>query len=124
MLQVREGFPRALVMPNTDTPILTGEDAVRYRVRIHEVSSLSPLITIKLTKATTPDMILRAKGAGVVAAKFYPEGMTTNFDDGARSPLELEGVLAEMEKCGMILCLHSETPGRSAWTGKPLSSGP
>jgi len=105
-------FARALVMPNTDSPILTGEDAVRYRARIHESApGLSPLMTVKLTRGTTPDMIPRAKGAGVVAAKFYPEGMTTNSDDGARSPLELDGVLAAMEKCGMVLCLHGETPG-------------
>lgn len=104
-------FARAVVMPNTDRPVLTGEDAARYGSRIRESCGLSPLMTVKLARGTAPGVIPAAKEAGVVAAKFYPEGMTTNSDDGARSPLELEGVLSEMERCGMVLCLHGETPG-------------
>jgi dihydroorotase len=99
-------------MPNTTKPILTARDAVRYREEIIFETPVwfKPLMTIKLVRSTTPEVIADAKDAGVVAGKVYPEGVTTNSDDGVRNVKELYGVFEAMEKAGMILCLHGEVP--------------
>jgi dihydroorotase len=114
-------FRRALVMPNTATPILTGMDAIVYGKRIMAVAAQAghreffPLMTIKLTDHTTPDMIKRAKDmGGVVAAKLYPVGVTTNSADGislTNLAFKNKEIFTAMEECGMVLCVHGEMPG-------------
>lgn len=105
-------FARALVMPNTKKPILTGQDAVEYASRIKSAAPrLEPLMTIKLVASTTAQIVQEAKAAGVVAGKFYPEGVTTNSEDGVREVQSLFPVFKAMEDAGMVLCLHGEAPG-------------
>lgn len=107
-------FGRALVMPNTEPPVLTGADAERYRKEIVSAlpdgAAFEPLMTIKIVPSTTPAMIRDAKAAGVVAGKLYPEGVTTNSSDGVRDVLALGDVFAAMSDEGLVLCLHGETP--------------
>ena len=103
-------FGRALVMPNTDPPILTAEDATAYRRRIEaEGTGLEPLMTIKLVPSTTPAIVRAAKGA-VVAGKLYPEGVTTNSDDGVSDIKRMYPVFEAMQDAGLTLCLHGERP--------------
>lgn len=105
-------FARALVMPNLKKPVVTPDDIESYRSQILEAApTLQPLMTIKLLDGTTPATILAAKKAGAVAAKLYPRGVTTNAEDGVSDPLALTKVYEAMEECGMVLCLHGETPG-------------
>src|SRR3989344_5140992 len=81
-------FRRALVMPNTrPNPILTAEDAMRYKEQIFKAfknknRTFEPLMTIQITDSTTPEIIRKAKEAGVIAGKVYPAGVTTNSDNG------------------------------------------
>lgn len=108
-------FGRALVMPNTRPPTATAEDVSRYREEILTAASarnlrFEPLMTVMLTPATTPQTIFAAKDAGAIAAKLYPQGVTTNSSDGVKSVGALAPVFAAMERCGMALCLHGETP--------------
>ena len=107
-------FARALVMPNLWQPVVTGFDVSRYRDAIQKAAdnpSFTPLMTIKLLDGLTPETILTARAAGAIAAKLYPRGVTTNSDDGVSDPLALGTVYETMEACGMVLCLHGETPG-------------
>ena len=106
-------FARALVMPNTKKPILTGHDAAIYRSEIVQITGVGfrPLMTIKLVNQTTPAVIDHAHGLGVVAGKLYPEGVTTNSEDGVRGLENLWEVFAAMEEKKMVLCLHGESPG-------------
>lgn len=112
-------FARALVMPNTSRPVLDGRDVTQYRDRIISsivpaddgAPSFEPLMTVKLIRGTTPNVLSEARLAGAVAAKFYPEGVTTNSDDGVADIRELEVALGAMERLGMVLCLHGEVPG-------------
>jgi dihydroorotase len=60
--------------------------------------------------STTPATIRDAAAAGVVAAKLYPEGVTTNSGDGVRDVLALGEVFAAMSDAGLVLCLHGESP--------------
>jgi dihydroorotase len=117
-------FGRALVMPNLTPPVLTFNHAQNYAQRIAEVlaggdlrklwgQTFQPLMTIKLTDATTPEIVTKAKAKGVIAAKLYPAGVTTNSADGVADFLsdDLHAVFETMADCGMVLCLHGETPG-------------
>lgn len=117
-------FGRALVMPNLTPPVLTFKDAQNYARRICEVQAdgdlrklwdqpFTPLMTIKLTGATTPEIVTKAKAKGVIAAKLYPAGVTTNSEDGVSDfkADSLHEVFEAMADCGMVLCVHAETPG-------------
>ncbi len=109
-----EHFGYALVMPNTrPCPILTAEDAMNYRRDLMqyfpENKDFHPLMSIQITDKTTPDMITGTK-AIVTAGKLYPEGVTTNSDNGVRDFKRLYPVFEAMQKEGLVLCLHGESP--------------
>lgn len=111
-----EHFARAVVMPNTDPPILSGEGANRYRSEVLDVrrTAFEPLMTIKITPATAPAMIYAAKEAGVIAGKLYPAGVTTGADIGGVMDFRaLWSVFRAMEESAMVLCLHGELPESS-----------
>lgn len=110
-------FARALVMPNTRAPITTAGAVVRYRDEILAAApGLCPLMTIKLMASTTEETVWAARSAGAIAGKLYPQGVTTNSQDGVSDPLSLMHVYAAMERCEMVLCLHGETPGEFCLT--------
>lgn len=126
---------RCLVMPNTVAgdglagPIATAEDVLTYQRMLKPcLGDCTPLLTIKLLESTTPQTIRRAGEVGVVAAKLYPRGATTNAQDGIptdwlearwdpsggaylRNPHQpFLKVLGAMEEEGMVLCIHGEMP--------------
>jgi dihydroorotase len=107
-------FNRALVMPNTNPPVLTATDAMRYRGKIERLAptSFTPMMTIQITQQTTPAIVIEAKKAGVIAGKLYPEGVTTNSDNGVRDFTALIPVFRAMEDAGMVLSLHGEMPDK------------
>ena len=105
-------FRRALVMPNTNPDILTGADARRYVEEIRAATTpwqFTPLMTIRLTPATTAETLRGAVEAGVVAVKLYA-GITTNSAHGISDVRVFASVFAEMERLGLVLCLHGEVP--------------
>ena len=79
-------FGRAIIMPNLRPPVTTAAQALAYKARIQAAVpagvSFEPLMTLYLTDNLPADEIRRAKDAGVVAAKLYPAGATTNSDAG------------------------------------------
>src|SRR4051794_34272637 len=82
-------YARAIVMPNTEAGILSAADIGAYRNAIrHEcpedgpAANFEPLMTIKLTAATTPEVIEAARAERAVAAKLYPAGTTTGSHGG------------------------------------------
>jgi dihydroorotase len=70
--------------------------------------SFEPLMTLYLTDNLAPDEIARAKAAGVVAAKLYPAGATTNSDAGVTNIRKIYPVLEAMQREGMLLLVHGE----------------
>jgi dihydroorotase len=54
------------------------------------------------------DEIKRAKDAGVVAAKLYPAGATTNSDAGVTDLRKTYKTLEAMQRAGLLLLLHGE----------------
>jgi dihydroorotase len=108
-------FGRAIVMPNLKPPITTTELARAYRERILAAlpagTKFEPLMTLYLTNATAPDEIDRARAAGFVhGVKLYPAGATTHSDAGVTDIAQVNRVLERMEKLGMPLLVHGETP--------------
>jgi dihydroorotase len=108
-------FGRAIVMPNLKPAIATTDMARAYRQRILSAlpagSRFEPLLTLYLTNTTTADEIDRARAAGFIhGVKLYPAGATTHSDAGVTDIGKVYGVLAHMEKVGMRLLIHGESP--------------
>jgi len=105
-------FGRAIVMPNLKPPVTTAAQAVAYRDRILAAVppgvSFEPLMTLYLTDNLPPDEIARARDAGVVAAKLYPAGATTNSDAGVTDIRKTYRTLEAMQRAGMLLLVHGE----------------
>lgn len=105
-------FARAIVMPNLVPPVTTAELASAYRERIEaaipEGVEFTPLMTLYLTDKTSVEDIRDAKAAGVVAAKMYPAGATTNSDSGVSSLDSLYPVFEALANEGMLLLVHGE----------------
>lgn len=104
-------FGRAIIMPNLVPPVVTAADATAYRERILAAAGgtgFESLMTLYLTEATTPEIIRDAWAAGVIAAKLYPAGATTNSASGVKDIRNIYPVLEAMAECGMLLLVHGE----------------
>ena len=105
-------FGRAIIMPNLRPPVTTAAQALAYKSRIQAAApagvSFEPLMTLYLTDNLPPDEIKRAKDAGVVAAKLYPAGATTNSDAGVTDLRKTYKTLEAMQKEGLLLLVHGE----------------
>ncbi|WP_082498032.1 dihydroorotase [Pseudorhodoferax sp. Leaf267] len=103
---------RALVMPNLRPPVTTAAQALAYRDRIlaavPQGRAFEPLMSLYLTDQLAPDEIGRARDAGVVAAKLYPAGATTNSDSGVTALTKVYATLEAMQRAGMLLLVHGE----------------
>ncbi len=104
-------FGRAIIMPNLVPPITDAAQAAAYRDRILAAAKgthFRPLMTLYLTESTTREDILEARAQGVVAAKLYPAGATTNSASGVKDIRNIYPVLDTMAECGMLLLVHGE----------------
>lgn len=105
-------FARAIIMPNLKPPVTTAAQALAYKARIQAAvpagMAFEPLMTLYLTDNLPPDEIARAKDAGVVAAKLYPAGATTNSDAGVTDLRKTYKTLEAMQKAGLLLLVHGE----------------
>ena len=111
-----ERFGRAIVMPNLKAAVTTTALAGAYRQRIVAAlpagSRFEPLMTLYLTNETSADEIDRAKNSGFIhGVKLYPAGATTHSQAGVTDIEHVYGALARMEKIGMPLLVHGESPG-------------
>jgi dihydroorotase len=105
-------FGRAIIMPNLKPPVTTAAQAMAYKARIQAAvpagMTFEPLMTLYLTDNLPADEIARAKDAGVVAAKLYPAGATTNSDAGVTDLRKTYQTLEAMQKAGLLLLVHGE----------------
>jgi dihydroorotase len=105
-------FGRAIIMPNLKPPVTTAAQAVAYRDRIRAAvpvgMEFEPLMTLYLTDNLPADEIQRAKDAGVVAAKLYPAGATTNSDAGVTDLRKTYKTLEAMQRANLLLLVHGE----------------
>ena len=105
-------FGRAIIMPNLRPPVTTAAQALDYKQRILAAVPagvpFEPLMTLYLSDNLAPDEIARARDAGVVAAKLYPAGATTNSDAGVTDLRKIHKTLEAMQQAGMLLLVHGE----------------
>lgn len=106
-------FSRGIVMGNLPKPVVMADDAEVFREEIISVDpEFQPLMTIMLTKRTTPEIIREAFKRGIRFLKYIPGNMSTNSEDGV--PLsELHKyypVFETMQELGMVLLGHWEFP--------------
>ena len=105
-------FARAIIMPNLRPPVTTAAQALAYKARIQAAvppgMQFEPLMTLYLTDNLPADEIARAKDAGVVAAKLYPAGATTNSDAGVTDLRKTYQTLEAMQRAGLLLLVHGE----------------
>jgi hypothetical protein len=105
-------FGRAIIMPNLKPPVTSLAAANAYKARIMAAVpagvAFEPLMTLYLTDNISPAAIIEAKAGGVLAAKLYPAGATTNSDMGVTSLKAIYPVLEAMQRCGMLLLVHGE----------------
>jgi dihydroorotase len=105
-------FSRAIIMPNLRPPVTSTAQALAYKERILAAvpagMAFEPLMTLYLTDSLPADEIARAKDAGVVAAKLYPAGATTNSDAGVTDLRKIYKTLEAMQRADMLLLVHGE----------------
>ena len=105
-------FKRAIVMPNLVPPVTTAEMAMAYRQRILDArpagNEFEPLMTLFLTNSTSAQDIMDAKAAGIVAAKLYPAGATTNSSAAVKQLEAMYPIFDVMQQQGMLLLVHGE----------------
>ena len=108
-------FAGAIIMPNTDPPIKTIEDAIANKKEILAAlpagTSFQPLMTLYLTKELTARDIDKAASSPekiIYGVKYYPWGYSINSQWGPRNVTEASEVLHAMEEAGIPLLLHSE----------------
>jgi len=112
-------FAKALAMPNTSPPVSTPEDVASYSQALNQVkANIEFLLTFKVMETTNPEDIPDLKEAGAVAGKLYPNGVTTNSDDGVEDFKSLYPVFEEMQHHNLVLCVHAEMPGSPAETAE------
>ncbi|WGS88532.1 dihydroorotase [Methylomonas sp. UP202] len=106
-------FARAIVMPNLKPPVVTVEQALRYRDEILQAlpagADFQPLMTLYLTGNTPIAEVEKvAKSEHVHAFKLYPAGATTNSDAGVANIEAAYPLFEAMEKFAVPLLVHGE----------------
>lgn len=105
-------FARVLVMPNLVPPVVVGDEVVRYRSSIAQAApGLTALMAFKLLPRHTAQQLTGLKAAGAIAGKVYPEGVTTNSEDGITDLRQIWPLLPTLEGLGLVVCCHGEKPG-------------
>jgi dihydroorotase len=106
-------FGRILAMPNTAESLTRVRDVLAYQgvVKEHGKSlnaDFHPFAALYLTDETTTQDIRKAHAAGIIAAKLYPMGATTQSHKGVTEITKIYPVLAAMQDVDMVLSVHCE----------------
>ncbi len=107
-------FARVIAMPNLNPPITHVSQAQAYQERIaHFIPNnvnFTPLMTLYLTEAMTPQSIFEANKSGLITAyKLYPQGATTHSAAGISNLQEIYPLLNAMQECDIPLLIHGES---------------
>ncbi len=110
-----QSFAGAIIMPNIIPPVTTKEALLAYKERIMKAAGddeFQPLMTVFYDKDLNVEKLLDMK-EDIAAVKYYPQGATTNSEDGLAS-IDIESmrpVLEKLQELGIPLLFHGETNG-------------
>ncbi|KID78204.1 uncharacterized protein G6M90_00g040090 [Metarhizium brunneum] len=103
------GVDTVFVMPNLVPPITTVERALEYKAQLQKIDpNVHYLMSLFLHPSVTPDVIAKAAAAGITGVKMYPQGVTTNSENGVANVEAFYPTFAAMEENDMVLNLHGE----------------
>ena len=110
-------FNRAVVMPNLIFPIVSSNQASKYKKQIIKFSKnnkfFEPLMTLYLNEEIDiKDLIKAHKNKIIFAVKLYPAGVTTNSSKGVKDIAKIHKVLEAMSKYKIPLLIHGEVNSR------------
>jgi dihydroorotase len=109
-------FSGGLLMPNTSPYLTNMKNLLWYIGEIKEYlrksnESFFPIFTFYLSSELQVDELLSAWNDGLInGVKYYPKGGTTGSDKGLVGFSEVRHILEAMEKHGIPLLIHGETP--------------
>ncbi|CAI6096584.1 unnamed protein product [Clonostachys chloroleuca] len=91
-------------------PPLTAVDKVlEYQSKLQAITKdVHFLMSLFLHPSVTPEVIAQAAAAGVSGVKLYPQGVTTNSDNGVANIEAFYPTFAAMEEHDIVLNLHGE----------------
>ncbi|KZZ99293.1 dihydroorotase [Moelleriella libera RCEF 2490] len=96
-------------MPNLVPPITTVERALEYRSELQGIEpNVHYLMSLFLHPSVTPDVVAQAAKSGITGVKMYPQGVTTNSENGVADIEAFYPTFAAMEEHDMVLNLHGE----------------
>ncbi|KAG4300649.1 hypothetical protein PCANB_003088 [Pneumocystis canis] len=100
------------VMPNLIPPVTTIDSCIDYKRKLERIDqNITFLMSLYFCPEITPEIIEKAKIAGIKGLKIYPKGVTTNSDFGIESYEPYYPIFSAMEKHGLILNIHGEVFG-------------
>ncbi|QUC22072.1 uncharacterized protein UV8b_06313 [Ustilaginoidea virens] len=103
------GVDTVFVMPNLVPPITTVERALEYKSQLRSIEpKVHYMMSLFLHPSVTPEVIARASQAGITGVKMYPQGVTTNSENGVANVEAFYPTFAAMEENDMVLNLHGE----------------
>ncbi|KAG5942885.1 hypothetical protein E4U59_000786 [Claviceps monticola] len=103
------GVDTVFVMPNLVPPITTVERALQYKSQLEAIdANVHYLMSLFLHPSVTPDVIDEAAKAGITGVKMYPQGVTTNSENGVANIEAFYPTFGAMEKNDLVLNLHGE----------------
>ncbi|NDB83959.1 MAG: dihydroorotase [Alphaproteobacteria bacterium] len=107
-------FKYAVAMPNLAKPIQTRADAIKYHDEIVKYAcnqGAQPVMTYYLNKELAVEEIYNTNiDDCIVAAKYYPLGVTNNSVNGLTTYHSVRQQLSAMEDVGLALMIHGEEP--------------
>lgn len=107
-------FARALPMPNTTPPVADADALEDYLAALRRAAPELALVPcVKLLPGTRAETLRACAASGALVGKYYPAGVTTNAQDGVRSPSDIREALETMQELGMVLSIHGEEPSAS-----------
>lgn len=117
IFETAKHFGRALVMPNTQPAVRDVLSLQTYKQDVKNAliacgfeQDFQPLYTFKIYKNQTRNDVLKMKEAGAIAGKLYPQGATTNAEDGVSNAEDILEVCEALAEFDMVLCIHGEDP--------------
>ncbi|KAH8709385.1 putative dihydroorotase [Beauveria bassiana] len=115
------GVDTAFVMPNLVPPVTTVEMALAYKQKLLAINpNVNYLMSLFLHSSVTPEVIDKAAAAGVTGVKLYPQGATTNSDNGVADLKAFYDTFEAMERNNLVLNLHGEALEALAPAGMTL----
>ncbi|KAK3937217.1 dihydroorotase homodimeric type [Diplogelasinospora grovesii] len=107
---VKGGVDTVFVMPNLVPPLTTVEAVLDYKSQLQAITgdAVHYLMSLFLHPSVTPEVIAQAAKAGITGVKMYPQGVTTNSENGVASIEAFYDTFAAMEEHDMVLNLHGE----------------